>query len=352
MDTNPYTDTVDLLGVIATAPTAPNFFLDRYFRGDNRLSVKEEISFDEVLEGLPVMAPYVFPDVAGKAQSGQGYQTKVFRPAYLKPKNILKPKDSIKRRPGEPLTGDLSPERRRDLALIDLLEYQKSSIMTRLEYMAARALIDGKVKIEGEDYPTKIVDFCRDPNNTVNISSANDKWSNDKADIASQLEDFADQILIKSGSDATDIIMSPTVWKAFKANKSILAEADLRRGITNIPNLTPQANVGIGAQYKGDYGSFSIFVYARSFREQNGEDIKVLGDNEILVVARPDETGKGGVEGVKAFGAILDHESLTPIDLFPKTWVQQDPSGLFVMTQSAPLMIPGRPNATLKATVL
>lgn len=352
MDTNPYTDTVDLLGVIATAPKAPNFFLGRYFRGDNRLSVKAHIDFDEVLDGLPVMAPYAYPEVAGKVQSDQGYQIKIFQPAYVKSKHILKPKDSIKRRPGEPLTGELSPERRRDLALIDLLEYQKSSIMTRLEYMAARALIDGKVKIEGEDYPTKIVDFCRDPNNTVNISSVKDKWSSDQADIASQLEDFADQILIKSGSEATDIIMSPTVWKAFKANKSILAEADLRRGITNIPNLTPQVKAGIGAQYKGDYGSFSIYVYARSFREQNGEDIKVLGDNEILVVARPDETGKGGVEGVKAFGAILDHESLTPIDLFPKTWIQQDPSGLFVMTQSAPLMIPGRPNATLKATVL
>lgn len=351
MDTNPYTDTVDLLGVLNTIPTAPNFFLDRYFRGDNRLSTKKAISFDEVLKGLPVMAPYVSPAVPGKAQSGQGYQTKVFEPAYLKPKNILTPKDSIKRRPGEPLTGALSPERRLDEALLDTLEEQKLSIVTRLEYMAARALVDGKVKIEGEDYAAQIVDFCRDPNNTVYISNANDKWSNDKADIASQLEDFSNQILRKSGFAATDIIMSPAVWKAFKANKSILAEADLRRGITNIPNLSPQANVGIGAQYKGEYGSFSIFVYARSFREQNGEDISVLGDNEILAVARPDETGKGGVEGIKAFGAILDYGSLTT-DMFPKTWYQEDPSGLFVMTQSAPLMIPGRPNATLKATVL
>ena len=352
MDTNPYTDTVDLLGVIATAPKTPNFFLDRYFPGDNRLSVKEEISFDEVLEGLPVMAPYVFPVVAGKVQSGQGYQTKFFEPAYLKPKKDLKPSDFIKRRPGEPLTGELSPERRRDLALIDLLKYQKTSIMTRLEYMAARALIDGKIIIEGEDYPTKLIDFGRDPDNTVNISSVKDKWSSDQADIASQLEDFADQILIKSDSDATDIIMSPAVWKAFKANKSILAEADLRRGVTNVPNLTPQVKAGIGAQYKGEYGSFSIYVYARSFREQNGKNIKVLGDNEILLIARPDETGKGGVEGVKAFGAISDFGSLIPTDMYPKTWLQQDPSVLFVMTQSAPLMIPGRPNATLKATVL
>lgn len=352
MDTNPYTDTVDLLGVIATAPKAPNFFLDRYFRGDNRLSVKAHIDFDEVLDGLPVMAPYAYPEVAGKVQSAQGYQIKIFQPAYVKSKHILKPKDSIKRRPGEPFFGELSPERRRDLALIDLLEYQKSSIMTRLEYMAARALIDGKVKIEGEDYPTQIVDFGRDPNNTVYISNANDKWSNDQADIVNQLQRFSMQTLTKSGFAAKDIIMSPAAWMAFSTNKSVLTQAGLQHGVTKMPDLTPTVPDAIGMDYKGEYGKYSIFVYERSFREQNGEDVSVLGDNEILLIARPDETGKGGVEGVKAFGAILDHEILTPTDMFPKTWYQQDPSGLFVMTQSAPLMIPGRPNATLKATVL
>lgn len=53
---------------------------------------------------------------------------------------------------------------------------------------------------------------------------------------------------------------------------------------------------------------------------------------------------------MKAFGAILDTDSLEPADIYPKMWDNKDPSARFIMSQSAPLMIPVNPNATVKAT--
>lgn len=347
---NPYT-TADLLGVLETVIKPDYFFLNRYFKGPDLCSVKEEIFFDEILKGLPTMAPFVSPDLPATPQSRSGFRAKSFRPAYVKPKHPLKPGDFIQRIPGEPLFGNKSPAERLDDTVIDLLNEQQQQIYVRTEYLAARALIDGKVKIEGENYITQIVDFDRHPDNTVIITDEAKKWSNDKSDIAFQLEDFSAQILEKCGQAGSDVIMSPSVWGAFRKNKSVIDEANLRRGVTDIPNLGPVAKTGMGAQYKGLYGTFSIFVYSMPFTETNGNIVNVLQEGEVLFVAPPDEMGRGGVEGVKAYGAIQDVNALVPAKMYPKIWEEQDPSTYQLMTQSAPLMVPGRPNATLKVKV-
>jgi hypothetical protein len=57
--------------------------------------------------------------------------------------------------------------------------------------------------------------------------------------------------------------------------------------------------------------------------------------------------------GVRAFGAILDSKAgLQALPIFAKMWDQEDPSVTFVMSQSAPLMVPRDPNGSLYASVL
>lgn len=348
---NLYT-TVDMLGALDTFIPAPSFFLDRYFKGANCVSEKEEIAFDEVMEGLPAMAPFVSPDLPATPKSRNGHIVKHFHPAYIKDLDAVKPIDLTKRRPGEPLGGIRTPAERLQQDIVKKLEKQKKAIFTRLEYMAARVLIDGAIKIEGENYSTQFVDFNRDPDHTVVVTDPKQVWSNKSADIAGQMENFSLQILKKTGFAATDVVMSPKVWQAFQNNEGVLRLAEIRRGVTNVPTLQPEAQTTLGAQYKGMFGSFSIFVYAMPFVETNGEIVSALGDNDVLFVAPTGTDGKGGVEGIKAFGAIQDVEGLYPTDLFPKQWIEKSAGCLMLQTQSAPLMIPGRPNATLKATVM
>lgn len=343
--------TADLYAAIKTIRIPSTFFLDRYFVAPPKFSTQEHIVFDEVLEGLPVMAPFVSPAVAAKSQERSGYQAKSFRPAYVKPKHAIKPRDFIQRLPGEALMGELSPQQRRDQTVLYLLGLQKRQILARLEWMAAQAVINGTVKVEGEDYPAQVVDFGRDKDNSIIISAANDRWSNTDADIISQLESWSGKILSKTGYGGADLIMSPETWAAFRKNKSVLEQADLRRGVTNIPTLDPQV-AQEGAIFKGTYGEYSIYVYAGRFREQDGTISRGLEAGEVVMVAAPSEGGTGGIYGVRAFGAIQDADSLQAIDIFPKTWINQDPSSEMLMSQSAPLMIPGRPNASLKAKVL
>ena len=56
--------------------------------------------------------------------------------------------------------------------------------------------------------------------------------------------------------------------------------------------------------------------------------------------------------GVRAFGAIMDVDAnLQSLTLFPKMFKVDDPAGVFVMTQSSPLMIPRRPDGSMKVNV-
>jgi len=346
-------DTADLVGVIQTRQVAPTFFLDRYFRASPFYSVYEHIVFDEVLEGLPVMAPFVSPVVQAKPQKRSGFQAKIFTPAYVKPKHFIKPGDFVRRLAGEGLLGELSQQDRMDREVIRLLEVQKRQIHARWEWMAAKAVIDGKVTISGEDYPAVEVDFGRDDDNDIIVSGTGNVWSNTAADISGMLEDWSDQLLEVTGYAGTDIVMAPEIWKHFRKNAGVLKDAELRRGISNVPDLQPQI-AQQNARFVGKWGEFSLYVYAGRFKDQDGTISRALAATDIIMTAAPSEAdGTGGVEGIRAFGAIQDKKAgLQPIDIFPKTWEEDDPSGEQIMSQSAPLMIPGRPNAVIKAKVV
>ncbi|AYM13073.1 major capsid protein [Agrobacterium tumefaciens] len=346
-------DTADLIGVLETRQVAPTFFLERYFRANPFYSVHEHIVFDEVLEGLPVMAPFVSPVVQAKPQRRQGFQAKIFTPAYVKPKHFIKPGDFLRRLPGEGLLGELTPQDRLDREVIRLLEVQKRQIYARWEWMAAKAVIDGKVTVAGEDYPSVEVDFGRDPNNSIIVAGAGNIWSNPDADISGMAEDWSSQLLEATGYAGTDIVMAPEIWKLFRKNKAVLRDAELRRGIANVPDLQPQV-AQQNARFVGQWGEFSLYVYAGRFKDQDGTVSRALAATDIIMTAAPsDVDGTGGVEGIRAFGAIQDKKAgLQPIDIFPKTWEEEDPSGEQIMSQSAPLMIPGRPNAVIKAKVV
>jgi hypothetical protein len=344
-------DSAELYGVIQTIRTGPKFFLDRFFRATPFYSTAEYIVFDEVLEGLPVMAPFVSPIVQAKPQKRHGQTAKIFSPAYVKPKHFVKPGDFVRRQPGQPLLQPADLGARMDQARLDLLAYQKRQIEARWEWMAAQAVVNGKVTVAGEDYPAVEVDFGRDTDHTVTLSS--NYWSSTTTDIGAHLEAWSDMILQATGFPGTDLIMAPEIWSLFRKNEQVLKDADLRRAVSNVPNLQPMPAYE-GVRYAGKWGEFDLWVYAGRFREQDGTTSRAIGAKQVVMTAAPsEEDGTGGLHGIRAFGAIQDKKAgLQPTDIFPKTWEEEDPSGEQIMSQSAPLMIPGRPNATIRAQVV
>lgn len=342
--------TEELVGVIETVKTPTKFFLDKFFK-IKHTSVSEKISFDEVSKDLEVMAPFVSPLVEAKPNTRDGYQSKTFTPAYVKEKDPIKPTDHVTRLPGEPIGGDLSPESRMDRERVRLLHRHKQRIELRWEWMAAMAVIHGKVTIAGEDYPAVEVDFGRSPSHEVVISDAGQKWDNPAAPVGEQLEDYSMQIADAVGTSATDVLISAETWKKLRKNTDMLEEADRRRGVSNIPILSPQTTQDVS--YKGQWGDFHFWVHSGKYRDLDGNIQKYVADDKAYLIADSGDDGTQGLHGIKAFGAIYDIQAgLAPLEMFPKTWEVEEPSVEMLLTQSAPLMIPGRPNAVIELTVV
>lgn len=337
-------DTNTLNRVVERIRPIPTFFLDTFFP-EVMTSDKEEIYFD-VVENKPRISPFVHPLQAGKVVEGTGYSTKSFKPAYIKDKRVHNPLKALKRKAGEALGGSMTNEQRLQAVLVSDLKDQKDMLIRRQEVMAAEAIIDGKQTVVGDGI-NAIVDYGRDAALNVVLTSTA-KW--DDAGNTSQsnsFEDWSELLLQKSGSGAGIAVMDTKAWKLLKkdANLTKLLDRMYKGGDGTKVDMQPRFAVE-GASYKGNIGDIEIWVYSHPYTDVDGTAKNIMPDNTVILASRTN------VQGVRHFGAIMDIKAgLVPMEQFVKSWEEEDPSVRYLLSQSAPLMVPYRTNATLKAKV-
>jgi hypothetical protein len=330
-----------LLGVLDSLLTPSQWLLQRFFPAVVT-DPSEEIHFD-VIDKTRRLAPFVSPVVAGKIVNVQGHTTKTFKPAYVKPKGAWNPNAPLKRVPGEQLGGRISPLERLQLLVARTVIDQSDMIDRRMEVMASEALRTGKVTVSGDSYQTVVVDFGRAAGHTVTLTAGN-RWGQAGIKPLDDLETWAMLVFKASGARPIDVVFDTDAWKLFSADADVRALLDLRRIGNN------QLNFGgpltIGATFQGVISGFNCWVYADWYIDPADETEKpVLPANSVLL-------GSSLIEGVRAYGAIQDEAAgFQAVPKFPKSWVEQDPAVRFIMTQSAPLVVPTRVNASFAATV-
>lgn len=333
--------TRELMGVVETLQPINTYWLDLCFPQTMTFET-EEIFFDYVDRGKR-MAPFVSPLVGGKPMVQEGYSTKSFKPAYVKPKDIVDPFRAIKRRAGEMFNGELSLQQRFDAAVADVLNTHLNGHTLRQEWMAAQAVIDGSVTVSGESYPTQVVDFGRAAGHTVTLG-AGARW-NDSVSPLANLQTWTLLMLRAGAPGPYRVTMGADALSAFLAKQEVKDQLNTQvRGTSAVLNTVP--TVYDGAYYVGMIGQWEIWGYNDRYQDDAGNWVDILNSKAVVI------TSSGAVAGVRCFGAIRDVEAMRAVQLFPKMWMEKDPSAMVMMTQSAPLMVPTRPNATFKATVL
>ncbi len=335
-----------LIGVIEGLPALgdPNTrLLERYF-GRLIEEDSEEIHFDKSIR-YRIMAPFVSPLVEGAILEERGLTTETFKPAYIKPKTPLDPTRAVKRTAGEQIGGSLSAGDRQRLRVSQTLEDHRAYIERRLEWMAAQVLLAGSVVISGDKYPAVTVDFGRAAGLTVTLAGG-DLWSDEtNADPLANLHDW-NEAAMKSvaGAPIQDFIMDPDAFKNFRKHPKVTAKLDLRREVGAELRIQPLRSEGL--RYMGSIDGFDIWVYQVWYEDTIGTLVPFFASGTVCGAS-------AGIEGVQHFGAIYDEGAgYQAMRYYPKSWVEDDPSRRFVMTQSAPLVVPGRVNATFKASVL
>ncbi|WP_174291016.1 major capsid protein [Sphingomonas bacterium] len=338
-------DTTELLAVIEPIRVPGQFLRALFFSATPILFDTPDVKWDRVFDDLRI-APFVSPYAPGKPSQDKGFQTESFTPGYLKPLDRVDPTKFSKRRPGEAIGGSLSLADRRDLMMLDYMAGQKKKLERRDEVMAAEILRTGRVTIVGEDYPLAIVDFARDPAMTkVLLGPA--RWTQMAGGQVAMLEGWLDDVATLVGAAPSHVVFDKKAWAPFVADPAFKTRIDLTTGqSTSAVNLGFQPGVPGSPVYKGRIGTVELYVYNDTYEDVDGTIKQLLPDYTVIIGA------PGAFEGTPTYGAILDPEAgyiATP--WFPKNWIDQNPAAEWVMTQSAPLPIPKRANATMCVTV-
>lgn len=352
-------DTMTLLGVLDKQQTDPLFFLQ--FFPDSILFETEKVFFDELSDDRYVLAPFVAPHVEGRVMAKGTTDARSFKPAYVKPKHDLDITQAFKRRAGESLvTGSLTPGQRYNAEMADNFRREREMIERRVNWMCAKAMIEGAVVVEGEDYPRVTVDFGRDGNLTE-VLSGTARWGESAAD---PLGDLVTKMRLSrklSGGRTLDIIMGDEAYdRAYKnADFKALLNKDYRIGgtwadspIFSTAETDKEAELKAVLQGNNGASTARIWTYAGYFHQRD-PDTGVLTEGYYI-----DPNAVVGVgskmQGKQTYGAIKDpNAGLRAMKMFPRLIDKKndDPAKEYTLTQSAPLPVPLEPNNTWKLQV-
>lgn len=350
--TLPIYDTATLLGIVERIPdNQPDGFWLNFFPR-TVTSDREEIMFDDLGDRDRRLAPFVAPMAQGRVMRDKGFETRAFKPAYVKPKHVVDPSKAVHRRPGEALGGELSPLQRWNLKVAENMEVERAMIRRRWDWMAAKAIIDGAVTVEGEDYPSQFVDFGR--HSTLNyVLTSTARWGESAADPLNDIRVARANAFVRGGYPVRDLIFGAEAWEKFTADTDVKALLSTQsRGSTTdfqLPVMSdgsPFAYEGsIGNAAVGSGGMLRLWTYSNFYEETlGGVRVDYLDANTVVGIGNP--------MGVQAFGSIMDADAgLAPFAIFPKMWKNMDPSVVYTMSQSAPLMVPMNPDSTFKIKV-
>ncbi len=339
-------DTETLLGVMREQEAANTYWTELLFPNEINFD-NEWIDFEKIPSQGRKLAPFVAPLAQGRPIYSDGSRVQRFKPAYVKPKDPVTPTRVMKRRPGEILTDTpQSPAARRDAIIADILSAHRIAIDRRKEWLAAQAILNGSVTIAGEDYPTQVVNFGRAAGHTITLGVAA-RWGDSGISIMNLIQTWMDTMHdAEFGGAPNRLTVGTGAWAVMRADAEIKAlmdttfrgsdEVNIRRGL-----------IGTGeVRYVGMLdGSLPVYVY-NDYYTVDGVVTRFM-DPRVVVLTSP------AVEGYRCHGAIQDaHANYQPLSIYSRNWIADDPPVEFVMSQSAPLMVPLNPNATLRARVI
>lgn len=337
-------DSEVLLGVMNQMEAPTNYWLGLCYPRVMTFTDKY-IEFEKMTHKRK-LAPFVVPTAQGRPIYSEGSNLTRITPAYIKPKDAVEAAAMLGRKPGNLLGGTpRTPQQNYDAAIADRLTQHRDAIERRWEWMAAEAIIKGQVTIADEDSPERIVDFQRDPNLTIVLTGAQ-RWDQAGADIIKDLEDWRTLArLADFGGPINRVTVSPDVWQVMRKNPELLKQLDTQIRGTQGSFITGIME-GLSVEYVGRLGTLDIYVYSDYYHDTDGNMVQFMPAGTVV--------GTGpGIQGVRAFGAILDKRAgMQALPIFPKMWDAEDPSATYVMSQSAPLMVPVNINNSFVATVL
>lgn len=362
--THPYElwNTRRFLGAFRDVRRRTNYWLP-WFQNEFR-SNDEYIDFEKLPIQGRKLAAFVLP--MGRGQSVYNDSSKAFRakPAYIKLEDQVDPLKPLRRQPGidfsmlEPET--LTPMQRRDAIKLQIAIQHVNAVENRWDWMASKALIDGKITLSGEGYPTTLVDFGRAAGHTETLGGSA-QWGDSGVSIVDHVQSVVDTMNdAEFGAMPTRITMGGSAWAVARKDTEFLDHMDMtvrggnitiERGL--VAGVDGEKIFKVGELNVGGNSGQKIELWVNNetyIDPDTGAATRYLGAKQALFTGTPN-----AVQGFQCFGRIIDPAAqYEALPIFPKNWTgrEGDVEVEHVTTKSAPLMLPVNPNATFVSTVV
>ena len=317
----------------------------------------EEILFDKNRPNLR-LAPFVGHRVRGRVVQEKDFGTEGFRPANIKMRTPLDQNRAITRDIGEPIGGMMSPRERASRQMLRVLRMHRDYWMNTLEWMACQTLLNDGYDVAGEDYPTRHIRFGRPSNYRITLEG-DYRWDQDHANAdPSDLLQLCSERMAKNGGGIPKLlIMGIKAWMAFKNNIHVVKRLDRYRSREAGTDLLIRTSKERGLDPKGMYDDYSVYTHMDWYEtnpaegEDEGVQMPYIPRNSVILV------DPVMLLGTRGFGIIRDAKAIMgagspAMPMYTKSWYKEDPGQIQVLTQSAPLVYPYRPQASMHLTVV
>ena len=344
-----YTDTAVLLAAYKEQK-APNTFLQNRYFPDGTVFTTAQVLV-EYKDGNQKLAPFVSPEVGGKAVRRDGYKATAYEPAFIAPKRTLTIDNLTKKGFGEALYGELTQAERAVKITADDLTEMDEMIVRRQEQMCAQVLQENALTMKhyGDDnkvVDTKVIEYFEEQNDAIYAPDVN--WNEANADILGDVAAIALE-LAKRGLPAVDVILGTEAADAFLNNEKVIKLLDTRNlniGVVDPTEGFPEA-VFLGQINCKGY-KLNFIQYAATYEAEDGT-IKPYIDPKVAIVTAPNcgVTNYGAITQINYGEADFTTHAEKRVPLYAiKDQVRE------VALRTAPLVQPKHKNAFIKATVL
>ena len=311
------------------------------------------------------LAPFVLPTVQGSVVQEKSYRTEAFRPAYIKIKTPCDQNRPFRRAMGEQIGArQYSPRQRAMMAAAENLAKQRAIIRNRIEWMCANVLLHDGYAITGEDYPTVLMQFGRPASHRIRQASAT-RWSQDTSNPVNDLIDWAELFAQNGGGQLDTVIMGSSAFKRFKDHEKVKERWDWASNTGNNANLNLDAQKTRGMKFRNEFDGFQFYTYFDWYITDGVEYERNAAGNLVQRTVTkgtqqpflPQDSvillDSMALQGTQAYGAIRDEHfinGMTAMPIATRSWVEKDPGQRFILSQSAPLVFPFRPQSSMHVT--
>ncbi|MFU9812426.1 major capsid protein [Acinetobacter radioresistens] len=319
------------------------WLLDRLF--PNRpLFTRDDVPLAE-LSADHDLAPLVSPNQPGKPfETTQSAKVTHVKPAYYKPKNQVTAADTFEiallerlRTAGIISTGNqqLSEQEKMVISQIAVMKRNHDAIDNSVLMMAIDLLKNGKYLLHSDDYEYNLVDYERDASLNYTPLVA---WGQSGAKPVDDIRRMLERQLEADGGEAKMALMSGLVWQALWNDADFKKEFVTPYAGISVP-VAPSFGVSQKPTLKGTFDGVEFWVYDATYRHKGKVNRFIEKDYFSLISDTNGSVAHCKIKNMTANGVAQQY--------FDRQWYCEDPSGIMLMTESAPLVVPSNKNGVV-----